>query len=117
KPTGKPAATTNVLDIRTIDGQITPNDQFFFTQHYNRPEVDANSYRLKLSGMVAKPMELTLADLKSMKSVELVNGYECSGNSGRLFQGLSSCGRFTGVRLADVLRHAGIGSKAREVVF
>jgi len=52
-----------------------------------------------------------------MKSVELVNGYECSGNSGRFFQGLSSCGRFTGVPLSQVLKRVGVGSKAREVVF
>jgi DMSO/TMAO reductase YedYZ molybdopterin-dependent catalytic subunit len=32
-------------------------------------------------------------------------------------QGLSSCGRFTGVRLSDVLKQVGVNSKAREVVF
>lgn len=116
-PNGNPNATNHLLDIRKIDGHITPVDQFFFTQHYNRPEIDPASYRLKLTGMVNKPAELSLADLKAMKSVELLNGYECSGNSARAFEGLSSCGRFTGVRLRDVLKHAGVGEKAREVVF
>ena len=46
-----------------------------------------------------------------------MNGYECSGNSARSFEGLSSCGRFTGVRLRDVLKHVGVDAKAREVVF
>ena len=32
-------------------------------------------------------------------------------------QGLSSNGRFTGVRLRDVLRRVGVDDKAREVVF
>jgi DMSO/TMAO reductase YedYZ molybdopterin-dependent catalytic subunit len=32
-------------------------------------------------------------------------------------QGLSSNGRFTGVRLRDVLKRAGVGDRAREVVF
>ena len=32
-------------------------------------------------------------------------------------QGLSSCGRFTGVRLSTLLKKAGVHSKAREVVF
>ncbi len=117
KSNSNPAATNRFLDIRNIDGQITPNDQFFFIQHYNRPEIDASAYRLKLTGLVNKPMELTVADLKAMKSVDLVNGYECSGNSGRFFQGLSSCGRFTGVPLNQVLKRAGVGSAAREVVF
>jgi DMSO/TMAO reductase YedYZ molybdopterin-dependent catalytic subunit len=49
--------------------------------------------------------------------VDIVNGYECSGNSPRAMQGLTSNGRFTGVRLRDVLRRVGIGEKAREVVF
>jgi DMSO/TMAO reductase YedYZ molybdopterin-dependent catalytic subunit len=116
-PNGNPNAANRFLDIRKVDGQLTPNDQFFFIQHYNRPEIDANSYRLKFTGMVNKPAEFTLADLKAMKSIEVINGYECSGNSGRFFQGLSSCGRFTGVRLSQVLKQVGVGSKAREVVF
>jgi DMSO/TMAO reductase YedYZ molybdopterin-dependent catalytic subunit len=67
--------------------------------------------------MVNKQMELSLADLKKMRSTDMVIGYECSGNSPRAFQALSSCGKFTGVPLRDVLNQAGIGSKAREVVF
>jgi DMSO/TMAO reductase YedYZ molybdopterin-dependent catalytic subunit len=117
KVNGNPKATNRFLDIRKIDGHITPNDQFFFIQHYNRPEIDGNSYRLKFTGMVNKPTEFSLADLKTMKSTELVNGYECSGNSGRFFDGLSSCGRFTGVPLSHVLKHVGVGAKSREVVF
>ena len=105
------------LDLRKIDGHITPADQFFFIQHYNKPEIDAATYRLKLTGLFNKPAELSLADLRSMSSTEIVNGYECSGNSARAQQGLSSNGRFTGVRLRDVLRRIGVGDKAREVVF
>ncbi|HTA46753.1 MAG TPA: molybdopterin-dependent oxidoreductase [Bryobacteraceae bacterium] len=116
-PNGNPNAAAHLLDIRKIDGMITPVDQFFFTQHYNRPEIDPAAHRLKLTGLVNKPMELSLTDLKGMKTLELVNGYECSGNSARTFEGLSSCGRFTGVRLRDVLKRAGVGDKAREVVF
>jgi len=96
---------------------ITPADQFFYIQHYDRPEIDKAAFRLRLTGLVNKPVELTLADLQSMRSVELVNGYECSGNSPRGMQGLSSCGRFTGVRLRDVLRRVGVADNAREVVF
>jgi DMSO/TMAO reductase YedYZ molybdopterin-dependent catalytic subunit len=117
KVNGDPAAANRRLDIRTIDGYTTPNDQFFFIQHYNRPEVDANSWRLKFTGLVNKPTEFSLADIKAMKSTDLVNGYECSGNSARAFEGLTSCGRFTGVPLSQVLKQVGVGAKAREVVF
>ena len=105
------------LDIRKVDGLITPADQFFFIQHYDRPQIDPVSYRLKMTGLVTKPAELSLDELKSMRSVDVVNGYECSGNSARGMQGLSSCGRFTGVRLRDVLRRVGVADTAREVVF
>ena len=112
-----PNSTTRMLDIRKIDGPFTPKDQFFAIQHMNQPEIDPAAYRLKLTGMVNKPAELTLADLKGMKSTEIAAGYECSGNSPRSIQGLSSCGRFTGVKLSDLLKHVGLNSKAREVVF
>ena len=82
-----PTAASRVLDIRKIDGLFTPNDQFFSIQHYNKPEIDAAAYRLKLTGLVNKPIELTLADLTAMKSVEIVTGYECSGNSARVDAG------------------------------
>ena len=112
-----PSAPTHPYDIRKIDGMLTPKDVFFTTQHFPQPEIDPAAYRLKFTGMVNKPAEFTLADLKAMKSVELVNGFECSGNSGRSMQGLASCARFTGVPLSRVLKQLGVNSKAREVVF
>src|SRR5215208_4370426 len=105
------------FDIRAIDGFTVPKDKFFVLQHFNQPQIDPDTYRLKLSGMVNKPVELSLAELRKMRSTELVAGYECSGNSPRSFQSLVSCGRFAGVPLRDVLNHAGVGAKAREVVF
>ena len=111
---GKPRRT---FDIRTIDGLTVPKDKFFVLQHFNQPELDPASYRLKVTGMVKKPLELSVAELQAMAKRELMAGYECSGNSSRAFQALSSCGSFTGVRLADVLKAAGVGPKAREVVF
>ena len=113
---GDPNAPTRRLDIRKIDGMLTPKDQFFTTQHFAKPEIDPVAYRLKFTGMVRKPVEFSLAELRAMKSVELVNGFECSGNSARAMEGLSSCGRFTGVRLSAVLKQLGVQPEAREVV-
>ena len=117
KINGNPKAENRFLDIRKIDGHITPNDEFFFIQHYNRPEIDGNSYRLKLTGMVNKPTELSLADLKAMKSTRRGERLRMFRQQRRFFDGLCSCGRFTGVPLSHVLKHAGVGPKAREVVF
>jgi DMSO/TMAO reductase YedYZ molybdopterin-dependent catalytic subunit len=116
-PQGAPGAATRQLDIRKIDGMQTPKDQFFTTQHLGKPEIDPEKYRLKFTGMVNKPTEFSLAELKAMKSTQLVNGFECSGNSARSIQGLSSCGRFTGVPLSALLKQLGVHKDAREVVF
>jgi DMSO/TMAO reductase YedYZ molybdopterin-dependent catalytic subunit len=112
-----PQAAVRMLDIRKIDGLITPKDSFFAMQHNNKPEIDPATYRLKLTGMVNKQTELSLADLKKMPSTDVVAGYECSGNSPRAIQGMSSNGRWTGVPLSTVLKQVGVHQDAREVVF
>src|SRR5580700_10386843 len=90
-PTFRPVSAngmTRMLDIRKIDGPLTPKDQFFALQHMNRPEIDPATYRLKFTGLVKNPVEFTLADLRAMRSTEVVAGYECSGNSSRSVEGL-----------------------------
>lgn len=112
-----PSSPTRLLDIRKIDGLVTPKEQFFAIQHHNKPEIDSAKYRLKIGGMVNKTADFSLADLRAMHSTELAAGYECSGNSPRAMQGLSSSGRWTGVPLSRVLKQLGVQAKAREVVF
>lgn len=105
-----------LLDVRTIDGPLTPIDKFATTQHYGHPAVDPAAFKLKISGLVDKPLQLSLDDLKKMGSVDLVAGFECSGNRGPL-QGLCGNGRWTGVPLKKVLDAAGVKAAAREFVF
>jgi DMSO/TMAO reductase YedYZ molybdopterin-dependent catalytic subunit len=105
-----------IIDIRHIDGPITPRDQFFTTQHYGHPEIDPATFRLTISGLVDRRVSLSLTELRQMPSTEIVAGFECSGNR-RPLQGLSSNGRWTGVPLRAVLVRAGVKSEARELVF
>jgi DMSO/TMAO reductase YedYZ molybdopterin-dependent catalytic subunit len=111
-----PAADRRLLDVRTITGPITSKDHFFTTQHYGHPVVDPAAFRLKVSGLVDRPLALSLEDLRKMKSAELLAGFECSGNR-RPLQGLCSNGRWTGVPLRAVLDQAGVKAQAREFVF
>src|SRR5437868_11551110 len=53
-----PAPDRRTLDIRKIDGPVTPKDQFFTTQHYGHPVVDPATFRLKVSGLVERPKAL-----------------------------------------------------------
>jgi DMSO/TMAO reductase YedYZ molybdopterin-dependent catalytic subunit len=105
-----------LLDVRTIDGPFTPADKYATTQHYGHPTVDLAAYKLKVSGLVDKPLQLTLDDLKKMGSTDLIVGFECSGNRGPI-QGLCGNGKWTGVPLKKVLDAAGVKASAREFVF
>jgi DMSO/TMAO reductase YedYZ molybdopterin-dependent catalytic subunit len=105
-----------LLDIRTIDGPFTPADRFATTQHYGHPEVNLGTFRLKIDGLVERPQELSLDDLKKMRSSDIVAGFECSGNRGPL-HGLCGNGRWTGVSLKRVLDAVGVKPAAREFVF
>ena len=105
-----------MLDVRTIDGLITPADKFATLQHYGHPEVDLAAFRLKISGLVDRPAALTVDDLKRLGTTDLVASFECSGNRGPL-NGLCSSGRWTGVPLRAALASAGVTASAREFVF
>jgi len=111
-----PAPDRRIIDVQKIDGVFTPKDQFFTTQHYGHPVVDPAAFRLRIAGLVERPTELSLDELRKMKSTELVFGFECSGNR-RPLQGLTSNGRWTGVPLRAVLERAGVKKEAQEVVF
>ena len=112
-----PSEVVRVLDIRTIAGALTPKDQFFTTQHYGHPTIDAAAFRLKISGLVERPKSFSLDDLKAMGKDDVVAGFECSGNGRGRIQGFASNGRFTGVPLRKVLKEAGLKNDGHEVVF
>jgi DMSO/TMAO reductase YedYZ molybdopterin-dependent catalytic subunit len=105
-----------LLDVRTIDGPFTPTNTFATIQHYGHPNVEAAAFRLKISGLVDRPKQLSLDQLKNMGAREFVAGFECSGNRGPL-NGLCGNGRWTGVALTTVLDSAGPMASAREFVF
>src|ERR1043165_1955855 len=104
------------LDVRTIDGPFTPADKYATTQHYGHPDVDMATYKLKISGLVDKPLQLTLDEVKKFGSSDLVFGFECSGNRGPI-QGLCGNGKWTGVSLKKVLYLAGAKPAGRAFVF
>jgi DMSO/TMAO reductase YedYZ molybdopterin-dependent catalytic subunit len=108
---------------------ITPNDQFFVRYHLSDiPNVDANTYRIKVGGEgVNGPVELTLDDLKKMPAVEVIAVNQCSGNRRGLSNphvagvewgyGAMGCARWKGARLKDILDKAGLKKEAIEVSF
>jgi len=105
------------LDTRLINSFYTPNDDFYIIQHYNQPEVAEADYRLKITGMVNRTLELSMADLRARPKMEIDAGFECGGNGERLFQGLIGNARWGGTSLKALLEEAGVDPKGIEVVF
>src|SRR5690349_3762404 len=64
-----------------IEGSITPSDAFFVRQHFRPPELSLKSWRLRVEGRVARPLEFSLADLIESPSAKLEAVLECAGNA------------------------------------
>ena len=105
------------LDTRYIDSFYTPVDDFYIVQHYNQPEIAEQDYRLRVTGMVDRPMELTLAELKARPKVEIDAGFECGGNRAAIFHGLIGNALWGGISLRALLLEAGIQEPGLEAVF
>jgi DMSO/TMAO reductase YedYZ molybdopterin-dependent catalytic subunit len=105
------------LDTRSLDSFYTPNDDFYIVQHYNQPVISNDQYSLRITGLVDKPLTLSLADLKRRPKVEIDAGFECGGNNQNIFHGLIGNARWGGVSLRDVLREAKLQRGGIEVVF
>ncbi len=104
-------------DTRNIDSFYTPNDDFYIVQHYNQPDLSADDYRLRITGMVDSPMELGLADIMARPKVELDAGFECGGNRAGIYHGLIGNARWGGISLSDLLTDAGLQGGGIEIVF
>lgn len=121
------------LDLETpvadLESRFTPNDRFFVRSHLATPaeEHDLASWRLRIAGLVGKPLELGLDDLKHLNTITVPAVLQCSGN-GRAYyrprlpglawdRGAVGNAEWTGVRLADVLKEAGLDPAAAHVHF
>lgn len=109
--------STHYLDTREITTYFTDNDDFYLVQHYGQPEIDNDTYRLKVTGMVDNELEFSLQDLMSRDNFEQQVGFECGGNGRRLFHGLIGNARWRGISLQNLLEEAGIQDGAKEIVF
>ncbi|KAB2975969.1 sulfite oxidase [Streptomyces sp. SS1-1] len=117
-------------------GHHTPNERFFVRNHTATPVLDAADWRLRLWGgglrgapAEDRPVEFGYDDLRALPSVTRTAFVECAGNgrshyttqqgetvSGTAWTlGAIGVARWRGVRLADVLRRAGLSRHAVDV--
>jgi DMSO/TMAO reductase YedYZ molybdopterin-dependent catalytic subunit len=117
-PNPVPQVVGQQLHWEALDSWLTPNDQFFSVQHYDKPVLDAATWRLQIGGLVQQPLTLTLDDLKARPRQEIAFTLECSGNTGLPFlTGAVGNATWAGTPLAPVLHEAGVLDQGIEVVF
>src|SRR5437764_11764034 len=65
--------------VKYFDSWVTPIDAFFVRQHLPRPAaIDPAAYRLNLTGLVSKPLQVTLADLQKLPQHTVPATLECT---------------------------------------
>src|SRR5438046_3108448 len=55
-----------------INHHITPTHLLYRRNHSPIPDIKEEEYRLNVNGLVKKPLELTLSDLKDMPKTDVV---------------------------------------------
>jgi DMSO/TMAO reductase YedYZ molybdopterin-dependent catalytic subunit len=92
--------------IFRVNGSANPD-----TPEYNA--LAANNFadwRLRVDGLVARPLSLSLAQLRSLPQRAQITRHDC-------VEGWSAIGKWQGPRLETLLRLAGMSDSARYVVF
>jgi DMSO/TMAO reductase YedYZ molybdopterin-dependent catalytic subunit len=104
--------------VSLLNTYITPNDAFYVRSHMPIPQVDAAAFALKVGGEVNSPLTLSVDEIRKLPAHTITVTLECAGNGRGFFQpalagiqwekGAVSTARFTGARMADVLKKAGV---------
>lgn len=107
-----------------LDDDITPADKHFIRNNGTMPEpINKDDWRLTIDGEVEEELELSYDQLMNeFDTVTLRLQIECGGNGRGGFNplprgnpwtiGAIGCAEWTGVRLRDVLRRAGVKQSA-----
>ena len=116
--------------MRYFAQAITPNDAFFVRYHvFPVPtSIDVDTWRLRVTGRVDRPLELSMDDLRTKFSkAGLTAVCQCSGNSrgrfsprvlgGQWGDGAMGNAAWAGARLRDILAAAGVRQGALQVTF
>jgi DMSO/TMAO reductase YedYZ molybdopterin-dependent catalytic subunit len=93
----------------------TKNEDYYVTRIGKVPKIDANEYRLEVTGLVEKPRSFTIGELRALPSVKLPVTMECIGNSPD--GPLVSTALWEGFSLYDLLSSLGLNEKSTGVVY
>ena len=112
--------------LGSLGSFVTANSEFYVRSHFEVPQIDASTWRLKVEGAVRNPFEMTFHELRRLPAESKVALLECAGN-GRVFlvpkakgllweSGAVGNAEWTGVPLKALLARAGVKAEAVEVI-
>lgn len=116
---------TSFTPIQDLTGVITPSDLHFTRIHAGVPTIDPAKHTLLIHGMVDRPLEFTLADLKRFPATTRMAFIECAGNGRAAYRsprpnmtpqqvdGMMSNSEWTGVMLSTLFNEVGVQRGAR----
>ncbi len=121
------AARNHGMPMEALAHDVTPVGLHYLLVHYDIPEVDPDAWRLTVGGLVDRPLELSLDELRARPAVTQDVTLECAGTGrARLSPRTVSqpwlhhavgTGRWTGTPVWPLLEEAGLSHDAVEVVF
>ena len=103
-------------DVAGISSYVTPNDSFYRidTAFGEVPQVDPASWRLRFTGMVDNPYELSFEEIQAMDLSDHAITLSCVSN--RVGGNLVGNAVWTGVPLSVLLDRAGVQAGADQMV-
>jgi sulfane dehydrogenase subunit SoxC len=114
------------MPLEALSHDITPPGLHYLLAHFDIPTVDRSGWRLRVEGLVDRPLALTLDEIRARPAVRAPVTLECAGNGrGSLvprpigqpwLHGGVSTAIWTGTPLWPLLEDAGIQGHAVEVV-
>jgi DMSO/TMAO reductase YedYZ molybdopterin-dependent catalytic subunit len=121
------AARNRGMPLEALRHDVTPVGLHYLLVHFDIPHAEAGAWRLRVEGLVERPLSLSMEELRGLPARTLRVTMECAGN-GRgqmsprypsvpwLEEGVSTA-EWTGVALAALLERAGLKPSAAEIVF
>jgi DMSO/TMAO reductase YedYZ molybdopterin-dependent catalytic subunit len=115
------------LPLEALAYDVTPVGLHYTLSHFDVPRLDEPGFRLAVGGCVARPLALSLVEIRQLPARTLRVTLECAGN-GRglmrprypsmpwLYEGVGTAD-WTGTPLRHVLEQAGLGPDAADVAF
>jgi DMSO/TMAO reductase YedYZ molybdopterin-dependent catalytic subunit len=121
------AARNHGMPLEALRYPVTPLGLHYLLTHYDIPAVDPSEWTLTISGLVERPAELTLDEIRALPSVETIATMECAGNGRALLDPRPfsqpwlheavGTAHWRGTPLRPILDAAGISHSTVEIVF